>query len=135
MATPEQLREAGKSTRFPHNDPTKGGRKPSILTTFKKAGYTKTDVRKTYSVIADMTIAEAQEIAADPNATVLETTIAEAFIKSAKKGDYRLVKDIIELFADKPNQAVDITSDNKPVQSISVSSIFEQLRKTGKVEE
>jgi hypothetical protein len=35
MGKEENFKGNGKNTRFPHNDPTKGGRKPSIKTQLK----------------------------------------------------------------------------------------------------
>lgn len=56
------LLEDGKNTRFPHNDPTKGGRKPSIYTQLKKltkkefeVELTKEDYERTFAWVLEQT--------------------------------------------------------------------------------
>ena len=96
-----------KGVRFGSGqDPTKGGRPKKMLTKFKETGYSKGQVRDTYSAIAGLTIEELQDVIDDRTTTVLEKVIATSFktaIDNKDKG-YNHIQSIVELFADKATQ-------------------------------
>ena len=103
-----------KGVRFGSGqDPTKGGRPKKMLTKFKETGYSKGQVRDTYSAIAGLTIEELQDVIDDRTTTVLEKVIATSFktaIDNKDKG-YNHIQSIVELFADKATQHSVVTKE------------------------
>lgn len=85
-------------------DPRKGGRPKKMVTKFKETGYTKTQVRDTYSAIAGLTDVELTKVINDKESTVLEKAVAKAFQSAMSNGDYKFIQSIVELFADKATQ-------------------------------
>lgn len=93
------------------------GRPKRLFQQMKGKGYSKDDVRACYASLADCTKDELNKLINDSTATALEVAIARAYVKAMAKGEYRLIKDIIELFADKANQTMktDITSNGDKI--------------------
>ena len=85
-------------------DTRKGGRPKLMITKYKEIGYSKDDVRNTYSAISALNSEELDSLINDPKGTVLEKAIAKTFLTAINNGDYRFIKDVVELFADKATQ-------------------------------
>ena len=94
-----------KGVRFGSGqDPTKGGRPKKMVTRFKEIGYSKDQVRQTYSSIAALNEIELDSVINDKESTILEIAVSKAFLKAIGEGDYRFIQSIVELFADKATQ-------------------------------
>lgn len=103
----ERLKEIGKKTQFkPGQSGNPKGRPKKVLTRFSQFGYTKQEVRDTFSALAGMTSKELDVIILDEESTVLEILAAREFKKSTKKkGGYSSsAKGMVEMFADKAVQ-------------------------------
>ncbi len=74
------------------------GRPKKILTKYSDMGYSKSEVQTTCAALAGMTKSELEVAIKDKEATVLEASIGKAFLKAMDKGEYKFIKDIIELF-------------------------------------
>ena len=85
-------------------DTRKGGRPKLMITKYKEIGYSKDDVRNTYSAISALNSKELDNLIDNPEGTVLEKAIAKTFLTAINNGDYRFIKDVVELFADKATQ-------------------------------
>jgi len=94
-----------KGVRFGSGqDPTKGGRKKLVLTTFMDAGYTKDQIRQTFSIMSGLKESEYDSILKNKEATGIEKLAAKAFKEGIKTGEYKYVQAFVELFADKATQ-------------------------------
>lgn len=85
------------------------GRPPKLSTVLKRQGYSPSQIKDVFATIPDCTKAELEELVKNEKATALEVSIARAFLKAMAKGEYRLIKDILEMVAGKPNQTVQAT--------------------------
>lgn len=104
-------------------DSVKGGRRKRLYHSLKDQGFSKEDVRECYAFIADCTKSDLNKILESDNATALEITVAQAFLKAMEKGDYKLIKDIVELFADKPKQGIDHSGQAiEPIKIINIGN-------------
>jgi len=103
------------------------GRPKKVLTKYKDAGYSKSQVRDTFSAISGLTEKEICEILDDPDATILEKTIAKTYSMAKKKGDYNAIRSIIELFADKPTNHIE-QNINARVKTLESEMTEDQLR-------
>jgi len=99
----------------------KSGRKKKITTLLKEQGFTTKDVKQIYSVLAAQTVKQLEKVVASDFSTVLEVSIAKAYLKACHTGDYRAIKDVVELFAGKAIQHT--TSDSKTETKINIISL------------
>jgi len=102
------------------------GRPKKILTKYKDAGYSKTQVRDTFSAISGLTEKEVGQVLKDPESTILEKTIAQTYTNAKKKGDYSAIRSIIELFADRATNHVEHNMNAK-IKTIESEMTDEQL--------
>ena len=118
MANNKNLAEDGKATQFPHNDPTKGGRKPSI--------------RKQLTELMEkdgrITIPAKQIVKVNDNGSVtmvLPTQMQLAmkltsWAMSNKGGDsIKSIQMIMEQMDGKPKQEVDVTRLDTTVKRLT----------------
>lgn len=115
-----------------HNNPqniNKNGRPKRLVQLMKDKGYSKDDVKSTYASLADCSKADLGNLVKNKDATALEVSIARAFMKAMSKGEYRLIKDIVELFADKPKQSSEVSGPNggpirtKVIEEIDITNL------------
>lgn len=98
-----------KGKKFGDGQPINmNGRPKKMLTKFKEVGYNKSQVRETFAAISGLSETELQKVIDDNDSTVLEITVAKSFRRAMKDGDYKFVKEIVEMFADKATQHKEI---------------------------
>lgn len=82
--------------KYPENINRKG-RPLKIYTQLKKLGYSKDDVRAAYGELAFYTEAELKEVLEDDGKPAIAKMVARAFLNAIKKGDYKFIRDIMEV--------------------------------------
>ena len=114
MAKQEIQKHGGSLTR-----PAKGetmnpnGRPKKYVTLLKESGYKLSEINDTIQVMMSMTIEELKTVFDNPQATILEKTIANAMRKSLEKGSLYSLETLISRVYGKPKESAEITSDNK----------------------
>jgi len=114
MAKQEIQKHGGSLTR-----PAKGetmnpnGRPKKYVTLLKESGYKLSEINDTIQVMMSMTIEELKAVFDNPQATILEKTIANAMRKSLEKGSLYSLETLISRVYGKPKESAEITSDNK----------------------
>ena len=96
MVNNKNLLEHGRATQFPHNDPTKGGRKKMIYTILKEKGYSKDDISIAFLEIAFYTVREAEELGENSELPIITRIIANQFLQAHKKGDWSKISEILK---------------------------------------
>lgn len=103
-----------------HTNPeriNKNGRPRKYVTLLKEQGYKLSEINDTIQSMMSMTMAELKEVFDNPEATVMEKTIAQAMRKSLEKGSLYSLETLLTRVYGRPKEQseIDITSDNKIV--------------------
>jgi len=113
----EQIKELGRQAiKKVGEHPRSGHRTPArkLLNKLSAEGkYSKQEVRDTFALVACMTQEELDMVIEDKTCTALEKVAAKAFDEAIRWGNYRKVKDIVEMFADKPTVVSSSTVEHK----------------------
>ena len=88
------------------------GQPRKLATQLKNIGYTKAEAADTINAMLAMNIVELKEMFENPNATILEKTIAAALKKSLEKGSLYSVDTLLNRTHGKSTEMVQIQSDN-----------------------
>ena len=82
------------------------GRPKKFLSTLKEQGYKLSEVNDAIQVLMSMTIEELEEAYKNPNATILEKTVANALNKSLQKGSLYSLDTLMNRVYGKPKETV-----------------------------
>lgn len=88
------------------------GQPRKLATQLKIIGYTKAEAAKTIEAMLAMNIVELKEMFENPNATILEKTIAAALKRSLEKGSLYSVDTLLNRTHGKSTEMVQVQSDN-----------------------
>ena len=86
------------------------GRPKKPVLQMKVAGYKLAEINDTIQAMCSMTIEQLREIWENPNATLLEKTIASSLRKGIEKGNLDSLETLMNRVYGKPNEKLDITS-------------------------
>jgi len=86
------------------------GRPKKPVLQMKVAGYTLHEINDTIQARCSMTLDQLRQIWDNPNATLLERTIAAALRKSIEKGNLDSLETLMNRVYGKPNEKLDITT-------------------------
>lgn len=86
------------------------GRPKKPVLQMKVAGYKLAEINDTIQAMCSMTIEQLREIWENPNATLLERTIASSLRKGIEKGNLDSLETLMNRVYGKPNEKLDITS-------------------------
>ena len=89
------------------------GAERKIVNKLEFDGYTKSQILDTIQKMMAMTIAELKEVYDNPAATILEKSIANAFVISLKKGSLDIIETLLSRWLGKARDQVDIQQDSK----------------------
>jgi hypothetical protein len=89
------------------------GRPRKYVTTLREQGYALSEINDTIQVMMAMTLEELANAFQNPNATILEKTIANAMKKSLEKGSLYSLDTLLTRVYGKPKETAQITTDNK----------------------
>lgn len=89
------------------------GRPRKYTTLLKDSGYKLSEINDTIQVMMQMTLDELRLVWENPNATILEKTIANAMKKSLMKGSLYSIDTLLNRVYGKPKEQIISVSDNK----------------------
>lgn len=90
-------------------DPTRGGRPRKIYNILKDYGYSKDDITTCFSELAWYTMPELEKLKNDDSNPIILKIVSNQFLKAFSKGDWGMVKDILEHVIGRPKQDLGIT--------------------------
>jgi hypothetical protein len=114
MAKQVPARNGGTLTR-----PDKGetmnpnGRPRKYVSLLKDAGYKLSEINDTIQNMMAMDIQELKGVYENPQATILEKTIASAMRKSLEKGSLYSLETLLTRVYGKPKETAEVTNDGK----------------------
>jgi len=88
------------------------GQPRKLATQLKIIGYTKAEAADTINAMLAMNILELKEMFENPNATILEKTIAAALKRSLEKGSLYSIDTLLNRTHGKSTEMVQVQSDN-----------------------
>jgi hypothetical protein len=91
------------------------GRPKKPVLQMKIAGYKLAEINDTIQSMCSMTADELKKIWENPQATILEKTIASALRKGIEKGNLDSVETLLNRVYGKPKEKVDITTDGEKI--------------------
>ena len=89
------------------------GRPKKYVSLLKDSGYKLSEINDTIQTMMSMTMDELKEVFDNPSGTILEKTIANAMIKSLKKGSLYSLDTLLTRVYGKPKETANITQDGK----------------------
>ncbi len=89
------------------------GRPKKYITQLNSIGYTNTEITETLRVLLSMTIFELHEVFTNPNATILELSIAKSLVKSIERGNIYTLNELLNRILGKPKEAIQINDKEK----------------------
>ena len=89
------------------------GRPKKIVSILGQQGYKLSQVNDTIQIMLMMTIKELKVIFDNPDATILEKTIAGAMVNSLKKGSLYSVETLLTRIYGKPKETSAVTTNGK----------------------
>jgi hypothetical protein len=87
------------------------GRPKKFITTLKEQGYRQSEINETIQAMLTLSLDELKVIHDDPNATILEKTIANALYKSWRKGSLYSIETLLTRSFGKPKETIDVDAD------------------------
>lgn len=82
------------------------GRPKKFVTTLRESGYKLSEINDTIQTMLQMNLEELKQVLIDVNATILEKTIANAMIKSLKRGSLYSVESLLNRVYGKPKEMI-----------------------------
>lgn len=89
------------------------GRPKSYVTGLKDAGYNMTEINMSIRNMLSMNIEELRKVYENPDATILEKTIAGAMRKSLEKGSLYSIETLLSRVFGKPKETADVKQDTE----------------------
>jgi hypothetical protein len=89
------------------------GRPRKYVSLLKEQGYKLSEINDTIQTMMAMDMEELKNVFENPKATILEKTIANAMVKSLKKGSLYSIDTLLTRVYGKPKETAQITTDNK----------------------
>jgi hypothetical protein len=89
------------------------GRPKSYVTGLKDAGYNMTEINMSIRNMLSMNINELKAVFENPDATILEKTVAGAMRKSLEKGSLYSIETLLSRVFGKPKETSDVKQDTE----------------------
>lgn len=89
------------------------GRPRKYVSLLKEHGYKLAEINDTIQVMMSMSLDELKSVFDNPNGTILEKTIANAMVKSLKKGSLYSLDTLLTRVYGKPKETASIESTGK----------------------
>jgi hypothetical protein len=89
------------------------GRPRKYVSLLKDSGYKLSEINDTIQSMMAMSMDELKEVFDNPAGTILEKTIANAMVKSLKKGSLYSLDTLLTRVYGKPKETANITQDGK----------------------
>jgi hypothetical protein len=89
------------------------GRPKKYITQLKAIGYTNSEIVETLMVLLSLNIYELNEVFKNPEATILELSVAKALVKGIERGNIYTLNELLNRIMGKPRESATITNDEK----------------------
>jgi len=89
------------------------GRPRKYVSLLKEQGYKLAEINDSIQALMSMTPKELEAVTKNPDATVLEMTVAKAIIKSMNNGSLYSMDTLLSRVYGKPKEQVDVQQDTK----------------------
>jgi hypothetical protein len=89
------------------------GRPRKYVSLLKDAGYKLSEINDTIQIMMAMDLQELKGVYENPQATILEKTIASAMRKSLEKGSLYSLETLLTRVYGKPKETAEVTNDGK----------------------
>jgi len=89
------------------------GRPRKYTSLLREQGYKLSEINDTIQAMMQMTLDELREVWDNPNATILEKTIANAMRRSLERGSLYSVETLLTRVYGKPKETQQVTQDSK----------------------
>lgn len=120
MANEQNLRPIQKGeVRNPYGRPRK------FVSQLKEQGYKASEVNDAIQVLMSMTLEELKDVYNNPQATVLEKTVAAAIRKSIEKGSLYSIETLLTRVYGKPKEQVDLNASG----GLQIKVVYDNLEK------
>jgi hypothetical protein len=96
------------------------GRPKKLVPSMKIEGYKLTEINDTIQSIISMNMDDLKKVWNDPNATILEKTVAGALRKSLEKGNLESVETLLNRVYGKPKEKLDVESKGTSTIKIEI---------------
>lgn len=106
------------------------GRPRKFVSKLIDQGYKLSEINDTLQAMLAMTISELKEVFDNPNATVIEKTVAAAIKKSIEKGNLDSIETLLSRLYGKPRQTLDVLGDLK-LQRPSINFTARKIENEG----
>jgi len=114
MARLEKQKHGGALIRAEKGDILNpNGRPRKFVPQLREIGYKLSEINDTIQVMMAMNLDELKKVWDNPDATVLEKTIANAMKKSLEKGSLYSIETLLTRVYGKPKETSEIVQDNK----------------------
>lgn len=107
------------------------GRPKKFITTLKEQGYRQSEINETITAMLTLSLDELKVIHDDPNATILEKTIANALYKSWRKGSLYSIETLLTRTFGKPKETIDVDADIK-FTGLQIEIVRREVENTSK---
>jgi pyruvate dehydrogenase complex dehydrogenase (E1) component len=111
MANPKAIKGQGFHTHPERIN--KKGRPKKFTTLLRNNGYKLSEINDTIQVMLQMNMEELEDVYKNPNATILEKTIAHAMFKSYKNGSLYSIDTLLTRVYGKPKETTNLINDGK----------------------
>jgi len=105
------------------------GRPKKPVLAMKVEGYKLAEINDTIQAMCSMDLNELKHVWENPNATVLEKTIASALRKSIEKGNLDSLETLMNRVYGKPNEKIDVTTNNESINNKIQIEVITSKRK------
>ena len=89
------------------------GRPKKYITQLKAIGYNNSEILETLRVMLSLNIYELNELFKNPNATILELSIAKALVKGIERGNIYTLNELLNRIMGKPKEIATLNDTNK----------------------
>ena len=112
MGSLDNLKRGDGFDKYPERI-NRAGRPKKYVTQLKEIGYKLSEINDTIQVMLSMNVDELKLVWDDPNATILEKTIANAMRKSLEKGSLYSIETLLSRVYGKPKETAEVQTDSK----------------------
>lgn len=99
------------------------GAPKKYVSQLKEQGYKASEINDCILVMISMSLDELSEVWKNPNATILEKTIANALRKSLEKGSLYSIETLLNRAVGKPKESIDHTTKGDSINEVKITIV------------
>ena len=111
MGTIVEGKNGGKMNRWNKGESgNPKGRPKKLVPSMKVEGYKLTEINDTIQALVSMNVKDLKSVYENPNATILEKTVAAALRRSLEEGDLNSIETLMNRVYGKPKEKMEVLS-------------------------